>query len=548
MMCMRLNASDRSRPAVRRHSWWVAGLTLVLLVAGDWHQAMIGFDSRFVVFAQEMLRHGPGFFPTTYGAPYPDYSAASTWLVYALSLPFGQVNRFTAWLPSALAAACTALLIYRLLAGYCQRWALLAVAWMLLSVTFISEARAVSLDLMLAAIALAVFYLAYAADHFAAPRRTLALVALLVLGFAVRGPIGLVITTGMLCSYYLLSGQYRRLFGFGFMALALLLGCIGLLLWLADISGGPSFVSEVVRMQVIGRLDGSEGASSASYYFISAWGNYALAYPFAVAVLAVAAWQWRQPRGAALRLLGWCAAAGLLVMLGLSIPQAKKARYLLPMLPMAAIVAAYPFAVLPGPDALNGRGWAILRGIAQLVWLVLPGVLIAGLLLGRQRLPEAFVPLGVVLSLLGLLQVLAAAALMSRPGLRAIGLAGGAVAAVWASYILVVEPVQRRLYDTRSLTQAVLQRLDAQPAALVLYGMGKDAKAIKFMVNANRDLKPLFADSPEQLQRLPTPAWLMLGARDYGALQSHWARPPAAVLSGRFDNEDYLLVWLEEAL
>jgi 4-amino-4-deoxy-L-arabinose transferase-like glycosyltransferase len=544
MMHMRVTAFDRSRPALRRQSWWVAGLTLALMIIGNDQLAVIGFDSRFVLFAQEMLRHGPSFFPTTYGEPYPDYSAASTWLVYLFSLPFGQVSSLTAWLPSALAAAWLALLLYRLLAGHCQRWALVAVAWMLLSVTFISEARAVSLDLMLAAIALAVFYLGYAADHLGAARRTALLLALLVLGFAVRGPIGLVIPTGMLCSYYLSSGQYRRLLRFGFTALALLLACIGLLLWLADISGGPSFVAEVMRMQVIGRLDGSEGASSASYYFTSAWGNYALAYPFAVAVLAAIAWQWRQPVGPALRLVGWCAAAGLLVMLGLSIPLAKKARYLLPMLPMAAIVAAYPFAQLPARDALSTRGWTLLRGLAQSIWLLLPGLLMVGLLLGRQRLPEAFVPLGVPLSLLAALQILALAILMGKPGWRAIGLAGCAVAAVWASYILVVEPVQRRLYDTRSLSLAVLQRVDAQPAALVLYGMGKDAKAIKFMVNADRDLQPLFADSPAQLQRLAAPAWLMVSARDYRALQNTLPGQHTPVLAGRFDNEDYLLLRL----
>lgn len=546
---MRANASDRSRPALRRQSWWLAGLTLALMIVGNDQLAVIGFDSRFVLFAQEMLRHGPGFFPTTYGEPYPDYSAASTWLVYLFSLPFGQVSSLTAWLPSALAAAWLALLIYRLLAGYCQRWALVAVVWMLLSVTFISEARAVSLDLMLAAIALAVFYLGYAADHFMAARRTPLLLALLVLGFAVRGPIGLVIPTGMLCSYYLLSGQYRRLLGFGFTALALLLGCIGSLLWLADTSGGPSFVADVLRMQVIGRLDGSEGASSAGYYFTSAWGNYALAYPFAVAVLVVAAWQWRdRDRGSAGRLVKYCAAAGLLVMLGLSIPLAKKARYLLPMLPMAAIVAAYPFALLPGREGLTERGWAVLRGLAQGIWLLLPGLLIVGLLLGRQRLPEAFVPIGAVLGLLSALQVIAVATLMSQSTWRAVGLAACAVAAVWASYIMVVEPVQRRLYDTYSLSLAVLRQVDAHPAPLVLYAMGKDAKAIKFMVNANRDLQPLFADSPEQLRALPKPAWLMLSARDYRVLQSPSPTRQTPVLTGRFDNEDYLLLRLDPAL
>lgn len=55
-------------PTIRRQSLGLGLLALLLFIAGSWHQAIIGFDSRFVLFAQEMLRHGPGFFPTTYGS------------------------------------------------------------------------------------------------------------------------------------------------------------------------------------------------------------------------------------------------------------------------------------------------------------------------------------------------------------------------------------------------------------------------------------------------------------------------------------------------
>ena len=44
----------------------------------------------------------------------------------------------------------------------------------MLSNTFITETRAVSLDQMVAAVTFAMFYLGYAADHFQAPRRVAA--------------------------------------------------------------------------------------------------------------------------------------------------------------------------------------------------------------------------------------------------------------------------------------------------------------------------------------------------------------------------------------
>jgi 4-amino-4-deoxy-L-arabinose transferase-like glycosyltransferase len=214
----------------------------------------------------------------------------------------------------------------------------------------------------------------YAHDHFGASRRLPLIFVLLLLGFGIRGPIGLVVPTGMLCSYYLLNWQWARLLVFGALASVMLVACVGLLLWRRQASGGPVFLQDVIRMQFMGRMDGSEGVSGSLYYFTSSIGNYALAYPLALLALA-AAWLGKpHQRGPALRLVQYCAAAGLIVMVGLSIPQAKKARYLLPMLPMAAIIAAYPFQVA------HGRVFRALRGLIHGVWLLTPALLIAALL------------------------------------------------------------------------------------------------------------------------------------------------------------------------
>ncbi|WP_371858227.1 MULTISPECIES: ArnT family glycosyltransferase [unclassified Pseudomonas] len=529
----------RAVPAqtLHRQALGLGLLALLLFCAGVYQQAVTGFDSRFVLFAKEMLRHGPGFFPTTYGQPYADYSSASTLLIYLFSLPFGRVVSLSAWLPTALASATIVSLIYRLLAPYSRTWALLSVALLLLSNTFICETRAVSLDQILAALALAVFYLGYAHDHFAAPRRLWLILALLVAGFAIRGPIGLVIPCGMLCSYYLLEGQWRRMLVFGGSALLLLLACVVLLLWLARLSGGPAFMQEVIRMQFTGRLDGSEGSSGPLYYFSSSLGNYALAYP-----LAILTWigVLLAPRGEpdpALKLLRLCTAAGLLVMIGLSIPQAKKARYLLPMLPMAAIVAAYPF------QARQGRFLAWLQTAIQGLWLLLPGLLIVGLLVLQRKFPEQLTDLTAMLALLGLLQG-AALLMLAQPRWRAVGLAYTAVLAVWTTYIGVFEPVERQLYDTRDFSLAAQRLIQSDPAPLVLHAMGKDAKAIKFMVHLDQDLQPLFTERPEALAAIPGPAWVLM---DRGELATLKATPLARltpVLGGRFDNNDYVMLHL----
>ena len=525
------------RATIRRQSLGLGLLALVLFIAGNWHQAIIGFDSRFVVFAQEMLRHGPSFFPTTYGQPYADYLATSTLLTWLLSLPFGQVTSLTAWLPTAVASALIVVLVYRLTAPYSARWGLLSIALLLLSSTFISETRAVSLDQMLAAVSLAVFYLGYAHDHFAAAKRLHWVFVLLLLGFAIRGPIGLVIPTGMLCSSYLINRQWRQLFSFGLLALALLAACVGLLLLLAKLSGGEDFMHDVIRMQFLGRMDGSEGSGGVLYYFTSSMGNYALAYPLAVLVLLAVVMGGRRAPDPALKLVLYCTAAGVLVMLGLSVPQAKKARYILPMLPFAAIIAAYPFQVT------QGGIFAWLRGLMLGIWTLLPTLLAIGLVMARRRYPEALASLELIFVVLGGLQVLALLALL-KPRLRTYGPALAAVLALWTTYIMVVEPLERRLYDTRTFSLAVKAQVLQQPAPVVLHALGKDAKAIKFMVNFDCDKVPLFTQLPIELKPIQAPAWLIMSQADFDALGDPRLRSITPTLTGEFDKNPYVLLHL----
>lgn len=520
---------------IRRQSLGLGVLALLLFIAGSWHQAIIGFDSRFVLFAQEMLRHGPGFFPTTYGQPYADYLATSTLLTWLLSLPLGQVTSLTAWLPTATASAVIVTLVYRLTAPYSQRWGLLSIALLLLSSTFISETRSVSLDQMLAAITLAVFYLGYAHDHFGANKRLHWLYLLLIIGFAIRGPIGLVVPAGVLCSYYLINRQWRQLLSFGLLAFALLVAGVGLLLLMAKLSGGESFMQDVIRMQFLGRMDGSEGSSGVLYYFTSSLGNYAMAYPLALLVLLAVALGGRRTPEPALQLVLYCAAAGLLVMLGLSIPEAKKARYVLPMLPMAAIIAAYPF------QAGYGRLFAGLRGLMLAIWTVLPALLIAGLIVARRHYAEQLGALGLAFAVLGGLQALALLALWKA---RPLGPALVAVVAVWVIYIGVVEPLVRAVYDTRTFTLQVHEQVMQQRAPVILHGLGKDAKAIKYMVNLNCDEVPLFTRQPADLNPIQGPAWLVMSEADYKGLQDPRFRDITPTLTGEFDRNAYVLLYL----
>lgn len=524
-------------PALSRQTFCVMLAALVLFLLGVQGDAFVGFDSRFVLFAREMLRHGPSWFPTTYGVPYPDYPATSTFLTYLLSLPAGRVTELTAWLPTALAAAICTGVVFRLVAPFSRSWALISVAMLLLTATFVSETRAVSLDLMVAAVGLLAFYVAFHAERHGVAGLLLRLLPLLLAGFALRGPLGLVVPAGMVCSQLLLDRRWKPLFAFSASALALLILCVFALIGLARAAGGEVFVQDVLRMQVIGRLDGSAGSSDALYYFRSSLGNYALAFPLALPALALV---WQRRREPAFRLVAGCALAALVVMAGLSVPQAKKARYIIALAPLAAIVAGYPFMVA------GSRLAQVLRGLLRVLWLALPALLLAGLWLAWKRYPQELAALGWRLPT----AIVALAALLVLGALRwrqPAALSLGAALALWASYILVFEPVEHRLYDSQAFSRELVRQLDAQPAPLVLYGMAPDARAIKLMVNLDRDLQPLFADRPEAFVAQPGPFYLMIQVRDAERVRAALPAAAQTLFEGRFDNDSYRLLRLPGA-
>lgn len=523
--------------ALGRQTLCVMLAALVPFLLGVQGDAFVGFDSRFVLFAREMLRHGPGWFPTTYGAPYPDYPATSTVLTYLLSLPQGRVSEFTAWLPTAVAAAICTGVVYRLVAPLSRQWALISVSMLLLTATFVSETRAVSLDLMVAAVGLLAFYVAFHAERHGVAGLLLRLLPLLLAGFALRGPLGLVVPAGMVCSQLLLDRRWKALFGFSAGALALLIVCVLGLIALARSSGGEEFVGDVLRMQVIGRLDGSAGSSDALYYFRSSLGNYALAFPLALPALLLL---WQRRNDPAARLVAGCALAALVVMAGLSVPQAKKARYIIAVAPLAAIIAGYPFMVA------GGRLAGLLRGVLRGLWLALPVLLLAGVWFAWRRYPQELAGLGwrlpLCIALLAGLLVLAALR-WRQPATAALC----AALALWGGYILVFEPVEHRLYDSQAFSAEVARQLDASPAPLVLYGMGRDAQAIKLMVNLDRDLQPQFPSSAQQLAALRGPLLLVIEAHDLARLSAELPGLPPPLFSGRFSNDDYRLLRLAGA-
>ncbi|MBE2259882.1 MAG: glycosyltransferase [Rhodobacteraceae bacterium] len=550
---------------LQRETIAVALVGLLLFSFGLWDQEFVGFETRFAVFARQMLQHGVSVFPKTYGMPYPDYPAASTLLIWLASLSLGEVNKFTAILPTAVASALNLALTYRLLSKVSRQWAFLAVCFELLTATFLVEARSISLDQMLATITVACFVLAYRRDGMATSGRPLlGILVLLVFGFAIRGPMGIIIPVGVLCSYYALSYQWREVFRIGLPALALLITCWFALLFLARIEGGEAFVGDVVRMQVTGRLGGNDDALPRYYYLVNSLANFAVSFPAAlpvtVAVLAASlpyfrhssrrsatATAWDPALRMATLMAGWL----LLILIGLSIPETKKARYLLPAVPAMAALAAYAFI------DQRGKLLLVVYQLLRTLLLVLPTALIALLFFAQQYARrhglDVQVEAPLLLGSLAACQLLSLTALRRSftPGRRDRWIAAAAALAFWLTNVCLREPAELQIHSARPFVQAVEEMRRQKPAPLVLYGLNRDGPAIVYHVNVEGEFTPQFIDRAQQLTELHYPLYLVISDRNSSALASARAaegRPalPAAAYRGWFRDGEYRVYYLEQ--
>lgn len=536
------------RASYGRDALLVGLAAFILLLSGKWGQPFIDFEVRFAVFAQEMWRHGITLFPTTYGEPYPDYPSTSTLLIYLASLPFGGVTKFSATLPTALAASLNLALTYRLVAPLSRQWALATVAFMVMTITFLAEARAISLDQIVATIAVAAFLVAYTAPA-QTPRILLLQALLIAIGFAIRGPLGVVVPAGVVCSYYALSKQWLPLLRFGAMAAAIAVAGWYGMLTLAGSLYGDAFAAEIVRMQAAARLTTRVDPRTWPYYFTSSLGNYALAYPVAVVVALIAALQGRnlrtpiEQRRMLLYLAGWM----VVLLVGLSIPTEKKARYLLAITPAIAALAAYPFAIAPGLlPPLLARLRTLLDGLFMIMPLLLGAVLAwAPRLLRHEQIADEQLHLGVAYAALAVLQ---AAIIVTRRRFvaeRQPITAILAAVAVWCVHAVVVESVTLQLHDTRRFTREVEAERTHRPADIAFFRVSKDGRAMKYLVNADRDMRPRFLTDPAEVNALPRPAYVITAEAHVPDLRQTQIgeRPP--VVRARFDADWYVAFYVD---
>ncbi len=477
----------------------------------------VSAQARFAFFAQEMLRNGPSFFPTTYDTPYPDYPATSTFLIYLVSLPLGKVTPFTAVLPTAVVSALILVLTYRIGATRSRQWGWTAVRLALFTHLFLTESRSISLDQYNALAATLCFYLVYSADLYCKRKRLWFVPLALVGGFLFRGPIGVVVPSGVVCGYYLSRKEYRQSLLMGIVALSLVGICCVAMLGAAYFEGGRAFAQQVFSAQVSSRVFNSK--TSWFFYWYRCLYNLALAYPLAVLVVIAQFRHILRLKGGNHKLMSYLIVWVLVILAGMSIAGDKRMRYILPIVPAVSLIASY-LVISPSLEGILPRIRNAFLGFCSLLPL-LGGIAAIGILwLGRHFGFTANVNFALAAAILGGLGVTAGPAKrrLTNDLSRDMATMAIAVAAFITICVGIAQPINLALETTQPFVARVKLLQEERPGDIVFYRIGPDGEDIKFMANYDEPPKPAFAASPEELMDSRQYSYFITEQHDFDGL------------------------------
>lgn len=459
--------------------------SLFLFSWGQASQEVIGFESRFYLFALEMWHDGITWFPQTYQQPYPDYPVTSTLLIYLFAKVIGQLNKLIALFPSALAASGTMVMTYLIASLHSKRWGLFALFFMLCTITFLKSARSIGLDLYPTLAVACCFYLIYSADILKKPSRSAWVYLFFLLGFLFRGPIGLIMPAGVTCTYYLFNKNFKRFFQMGFIALSILILCSVAFLGIAYHVGGNSLVYEVIRMQILLRMDSDY--FPVYFYFITSLGNYAIVYPMAGVILVgmiYASFKTEDPSNefkCLWKLFGWV----MIILCGMSIPGDKKIRYILPIVPALSLIAAFPFVFDKETKYFNYLKRSLIH-----FFLFLPAILFFGIgLVSHQGANGMFAFLTIMQCVNGIYYHF-----LKRYEKKEIMIVANAALSFVITYIAIVEPILIHIDRARDFVVMIEKERIRQHARLVFLQERPDGLPIKYLIHMAKLERPVFID------------------------------------------------------
>lgn len=519
---------------------------LSLFTVGLGQRDFLGLECRFGLFAKAMWENGITLYPMLYGQPYADYPAMHTLLMYWSSLLFGQVTITAAVLPTAIAAAITLALTYLIGTFHSQRLALWAVVLELGTFAFFAYARNIAMDHFVATLTALCFYLVHLWTLRGGHWRLCLIVIAWLAGFALRGPIGMVIPAAVVFAYFAAERHWRMALAMGIAAAVSLALASATLFYLAYLTGGDALLQLVWTMQVSTRF-GDSHAKPVYYYLVNSLGDYTITMPIALLLLWISRKRLLQPSACTdgLSLLRPCAAWFLIILIGMSIPKAKAGRYILAIAPAISLIAAHLFCATWSMPWL-GRCKSLLLWLCRAMpWIGLVGIWCGFWLIRHNPWGIEISPLPVTAVLLGL--AFASWWLLNKPNRlssnRELVMAATGVLTFIAIQILVAEPASVALMSSKPFVQQV--EALREPHETLIFYHGPDSNDIKYMVHVERLFTPQFIMSPEALLAWRQPACLLVEKKSLAKLPPGiWPRS-RIVLEGSLAHKPYVVIKLK---
>jgi 4-amino-4-deoxy-L-arabinose transferase-like glycosyltransferase len=301
-------------------------------------------ESRYAEIAREMLESQNWIVPHLNYVIYVEKPPLLYWLVAAAFSIFGG-NEFAARLVSALAAVVTVFATYLFaLGGFGRRTALLAGTMLAVSPLFAAMAQVVTTDLLLTALTTVALFSLFAHWKHGGIWCWLAYVAM-ALGVLAKGPVAVLLPVASLAAFLWWQGGLRSsLRRFHFLGGAVVVAAIAAPWFVAVAMRVPGFMDFYFVGEHFRRffeVDYSHAEPAWFYLPVLLVGLFpwSLAAPFA---------QWRRLAPNSMRLFAVVSAATIVVMFSLA--SAKLITYILPALPVLAVLAGDAIARLTGDE------------------------------------------------------------------------------------------------------------------------------------------------------------------------------------------------------
>jgi acylphosphatase len=275
---------------------------------------------------------------------------------------------------------------------------------------------------------------------------------------------------------------------------------------------------EVLRMEVFGRINNYY--LPRYFYFTSSFMHYALAYPVACLMLPGIIYYGYKRKLAEYKflylLMGWV----LIIMIGMSIPDDKKIRYILPIVPACALIAAYPFHA-----AANNPYFIFLRTWFRRLFFIVPMIFVI-LIFASHHLYATHVAdheLMIVFAILQLINVLTII-FIRHIQIREMIFLMQALICFALSLFIIIEPVELYINRARDFVYAVEEQRKQQNAQLVFYRETADGMPIKYRINQINADQPRFIADQQLLMQVAEPAMFVTSKEYFISLSQNIAQ------------------------